>query len=504
VQDRPAPVSNVQISAIGDRSLTLSWTPGAFNNSAITGFEVTMSSAATGAVLGTTQCSTTVCAITTPGNGRANAVTLAVRARNALGLSDPTSYVEPVWSDVVPNAPANVNYTPLNNGLRITWNRPADAPGASPITSYVVTVGGITNALQVSPGDSGSYALNVVDASIANGVSIGFSIASRNDFYQGRTTWNQTSGSGVPAGAPLLTGTAPAATPNNIDGSSATLTWPNVFTPNGKSVIAYYAGVFQGGAQPGCSVTGVESGQPVLHVDPTSSTFQQVQGGSATFSGLSANQTYNFVVYAYNGQGCTPSTIVSATQRQQPGPVRSVRITGPAQNLTNTWDFQASVDYQNGSGSSPIVNYQLVGDNGVVENGQLSGTSGMVAGGNGAHYGTGLTLSITSICETYPDGSQLCSPQNYTARMGVAVSTAIGDPRFDPTTSIFSWTSWPTGSGYTAVTYSCGNGPEAPMPPVGQTATCQAPPGAANPSLTVTVRVGSDTYTTSYPASGMP
>lgn len=180
-----------------------------------------------------------------------------------------------------------------------------------------------------------------------------------------------------------------------------------------------------------------------------------------------------------------------------------MKITGPAQNLTNTWDFQAAVDYQNGSGSSPIVNYQLVGDNGVVENGQLSGTSGMVAGGNGAHYGTGLTLSITSICETYPDGSQLCSPQNYSTRMGVAVSTAIGGPRYDATTSTFSWTSWPTGSGYTLVTYSCGNGPEAPMPPVGQTATCQAPPGAANPSLTVTVRVGSATYATSYPASGM-
>src|SRR6478609_5367989 len=47
--------------------LTLSWIPGAFNNSPITGFEVTMTSAATGQVLSTTPCATTTCAITTPG-----------------------------------------------------------------------------------------------------------------------------------------------------------------------------------------------------------------------------------------------------------------------------------------------------------------------------------------------------------------------------------------------------------------------------------------------------
>jgi hypothetical protein len=504
VQDRPAPVSNVQVGTIGDRSLTLSWTPGAFNNSPITGFQVTMTSAATGAVLGTTQCTTTVCAITTPGNGRENAVLLAVQARNALGLSDPTSYVEPVWSDVIPNAPANVSSTPLDNGLRITWDRPADAPGASPISSYLVTVGGITNSLQVSPGDSGSYALNVTDPGIANGAAIGFTVASRNDFYQGRTTWNQTSGSGVPAGAPVLTGTAPAATPDNTDGSSATLSWPSVFGANGKAITDYYAGVFQGGAQPGCSVTGVDTGAPVLHVDPTSSTFIHTQGGSVTFTGLQANQTYNFVVYAYNGQGCTASAVVSATQRLQPGSVRDVAITGPTPSSGNTWDYQAAVNYQNGSGSSPVISYQLLSGGSVVDSGQLSGVSGALTGSGGAHYGMPLTLSITSICETYPDGSQLCSQQGFSKPMGVAVDSAIGGQRYDQPTRTFTWTSWPTGSGYTRVTYSCEAGTEFDMPPAGQTAVCVAPPGGGQPTLTVTVYANGDTYSTAYPASGMP
>ncbi|MEN2737645.1 Ig-like domain-containing protein [Microbacterium sp. X-17] len=505
VQDRPAPVSNVQIGAIGDRSLTLSWTPGAFNNSPITGFQVTMTSAATGAVLGTTQCTTTVCAITTPGNGPQNAVVLAVQARNALGLSDPTNYVEPVWSDVIPNAPANVSSTPLNNGLRITWNRPADAPGASPITSYVVTVGGISNAVQVGPADNGSYALNVTDPGIANGAAIGFTVASHNAFYQGRTTWNQTAGSGVPAGAPVLTGTAPTATPNNADGSSATLSWPSVFGANGKTITDYYAAVFQGTAQPGCSVTGVDTGNPVLHVDPTSGSFIHTQGGNVTFTGLQANQTYNFVVYAYNGQGCTPSAVVPATTHQQPGSVRDVTVTGPTPSTSTTWDYQASVDYQTGSGSSPVISYQLLSGATVVDSGQLSGTSGTVAGAlSQQHYGVPLTLSITQICETYPDGTQLCSAENFTKALGVAVSTAIGGARFDQPTNTFTWTSWPTGPGYTRVTYSCVPGVEVDMPPVGQTAVCVAPQGGGQPTLTVKVYANGDTYSTPYPASGMP
>ncbi|MGN6203382.1 Ig-like domain-containing protein, partial [Humibacter sp.] len=341
VQDRPAPVSNVQITTIADRSLTLSWTPGAFNNSPITGFQVTATIAATGATYSTTTCTTTVCAIQTPGNGPDHAVQLTVRAQNALGLSDPTSYVEQAWSDVVPNAPSGVSALPLDHGLRVVWTKPANAPGASPITSYLVTLGGLTNAVQVNGSDAPgtAYALNVTDAGIANGASIGFTIASRNQFYQSRATWNQTSGSGVPAGAPVLTGIAPVATPDQTDGTSATLSWSSVFGSNGKAITEYYAGVFQGGAQPRCTVTGVDSGNPVLSTDPESSTFKKTEGGSVTFTGLQPNQRYTFVVYAYNGQGCTASSLISATQRQKPGSVRDVAITGPVQNLGRYWDF---------------------------------------------------------------------------------------------------------------------------------------------------------------------
>ncbi len=499
VQDKPAPVSNVQISAIGDRSLTLSWIPGAFNNSPITGFEVAVTSASSGQTLSTTTCTTTSCAVPTPGNGPDNAVNLAVRARNALGLSDPTSYAEPAWSDVVPTAPAGVSSTPLDHGLRVTWSKPANAAGASPITSYLVTVGGVTSALQVSRSDAvgTSYALNVTDAGIANGASIGFTVASRNDFYQSRTTWNQTQGSGVPAGAPLRTGSAPVATPSTTDGTSATLSWPSVFSDNGKAITAYYAGVYQGSA-PSCTVTGVDSGSPTLQTDPLSDSFVRVSGTSTTFGGLRPNQSYSFIVYAYNGQGCTPSAVVTATPRQAPGDVTGVSVGRLQTSGDYTYDFPVSVRYQAGSGSSPQISYQLIGSGGVVESGTLNGTNGLAQAQNGAHYGMPLTLKITNVCESYADGSQLCKSQSYSRSLGVAVTTALGGLRYDGDSGLFTWTSWPTGS-YDSVEYSCDGVTRSPMPAVGQTASCQASGGS--PTLVVYVVSGGDTYQHSYPGS---
>ncbi|MDN4596303.1 Ig-like domain-containing protein [Leifsonia virtsii] len=504
VQDRPAPVSNVQIGTIADRSLTVSWIPGAFNNSPITGFEVTMASAATGQVLSTTQCATTTCAIATPGNGPSNAVTLTVRARNALGLSDPTAYVEPVWSDVIPNAPAGLSAAPLDHGLRVSWTKPANAPGASPITSYVVSVGGVTNALQVSGSDpvGTGYALNITDAGIANGASIGFTVSSRNEFYQGRTTWNQSQGSGVPAGAPTTTGIAPVANPDTSNGTSVTLSWSNVFGDNGKAISAYYAGVFQGGGMPGCSVSGVETGNPSVSVDPRLS---QVQGGSTVFNGLNPNQSYNFVVYAYNGQGCTAAAVVSATPRQSPGQIdqSSISVSKLQQDGT-TWDFPVSLSYRAGSGSSPQIDYQLVAKNGgaILDSGTLNGTSGVLTGSGANHYGVDMLVQFTRICEGYPDGSRLCSSQSASASLGVAVNTAIGGGRYDPASHVFTWTSWPTGD-YTAVTYSCDGTTQLPMPAAGGTASCTAPANDPNPTLVIRVVSGGDTYQQPYPGSSL-
>src|SRR6185437_6225894 len=115
-----------------------SWIPGAFNNSPIVGYDLTVTRVDNGQVFGTTTCVSTTCTVSTPGNGPDNAVHITVAARNALGLSDPVPYTDAVWSDLIPTAPANVSTSPLDHGLRFTWTKPADSSGASPITSYLL------------------------------------------------------------------------------------------------------------------------------------------------------------------------------------------------------------------------------------------------------------------------------------------------------------------------------------------------------------------------------
>ncbi|WP_431221148.1 hypothetical protein [Leifsonia xyli] len=273
-----------------------------------------------------------------------------------------------------------------------------------------------------------------------------------------------------------------------------------MFGANGKAITDYYVGVFQGANPTVCRVTGVETGQPAL----STSGLRRVQGGSASFSGLSPNQTYDFIVYAYNGQGCTPATVVSATPRQSPGDVTGIAVGQRVRSSDGlTADFPVTISYRAGGGANPTFDYQLLNGTAVVDSGTLSGTSGVLTGSGGSHYGVPLTVKITRVCEGYPDGSSLCTAQNATQALGVAVDLEIGGARFDPASHVFTWTSWPTGA-YDAVTYSCDGTTQLPMPAAGETATCTAPADDPAPKLTVTVVSGADTYSQDYPGSAMP
>ncbi len=492
VQDRPGPVSNLQVTTFADRALTLSWIPGAFNNSPILGYDLTVTRVDNGQVFGTTTCVSTTCTVPTPGNGPDNAVHITVAARNALGLSDRVAYTDSVWSDLVPAAPANVSTTPLDHGLRFTWNKPADASGASPITSYLVTLGGVTASFSVSGKDpvGTAYSFNLTDGSIANGASVTFSMAARNDFYAGRTTWNQTTGSGVPAGAPILTGGAPVANPDAVDGHSATFSWGGVFAGNGRAITSYFAGVYEGNNAPSCTVTGVENGQPVLTRDQLGTRFRQITDGSTavTFTGLSANHTYSFVVYAYNGQGCTAAPVVQAIQRLAPGTPTDVSTKAATDDGNGLFDFSLTgVTYTAGGGTSgSFVNYWLTGA-GVSESGQFGLAGGVLAPAGTRHYGVALTLQV-QVCDIYPGGDPICSGKFQTP-LGTPVSTQLTGARYDPVTRSFSWTGWPTGA-YAYVRFSCDNGATlTDMPAVGQTPTCTVTPTEADPTLIVYVGV---------------
>jgi hypothetical protein len=512
VQDRPAPVTNVQIAGISDHALTLSWIPGSFNNSTITGFELTVTRADNGQIVGTTSCQTTTCTVQTPGNGPDNAVHIAVTARNALGVSDPVSYTDAAWSNIMPAAPAALNATPLDTGLRVTWTKPADAPGASPITSYLVNVGGISRSVTVPGSDAVGtpYSVNLTDASIGNGGSVPFSVASRNDFYGGRTLWNQVRGTGIPSGPPIASASAPSAVPDLDSGQSATLSWPGIFTDNGKSITSYYAAVYQGGSAPSCAVTGVENGNPTLSVDSQNSHFIKVSGGttSVTFTGLSANTNYNFLVYAYNGQGCTASAVATATPRSRPDPPAGFAASVPG-GSSDTGYFDAVLTSMtppaNPGGAALSYEYQFVG---AFTTAPLPVPAGGVLAGGSQSYGQAASVQLRTVA-TYPGGVVLRSDWSSAKSPGVPVSTVLSGARFGPspadaTTGQFSWTGWPTGT-YSAVKYSCDGGvTQRDMPAPGQTGTCTLATGQLSGTLTVTVIANGGTlYTHDYRSSDL-
>src|SRR5690606_25439914 len=99
VQDRPDPVTGAQVTAFGDGTLDIVFGAGGFNNSPITGYDISLV-APGGEIVGTSTCAATTCTVSTPGNGQANAVTVRIQARNAIGLSDPVDAPGPIWSDV--------------------------------------------------------------------------------------------------------------------------------------------------------------------------------------------------------------------------------------------------------------------------------------------------------------------------------------------------------------------------------------------------------------------
>ena len=199
VEDRPDPVTNVRVTGFSDRTLVVDWNPGAANNSPITGYVVTDSDPTTGAFISSTNCTGSICSVSTPGNGPANSVHLSVVAKNLIGTSDSASDPTTIWSDIIPAAPTNLVARPLDHGLDISWSPPADN-GGSAITSYVISVDG--TAPETVP--ASTLEVQITDSSgIANGSAVNYTVSAHNSAYGALANWNSASGTGFPAGPPL-------------------------------------------------------------------------------------------------------------------------------------------------------------------------------------------------------------------------------------------------------------------------------------------------------------
>jgi len=476
VQDVPDPVTGVGVNEFGDRLLKLSWSPGQYNNSPITGYEVTMTTAG-GDFISTTSCTSSVnCALVTPGNGPGNAVRLSVVAINAIGPSAPTALLGTIWSDIIPAPPTGLGWTPLDQGLRVFWHKPSDS-GGSAIEQYVVTVGDSVQVIDVNPNDPVGtfYSANLTSPSIANGSGVGFAVSARNSAPNSLATWNQATGVGVPAGPPALVGPAVSASASLTDGSTANASWAGVFGDNGAPIQKYFAVIRSNNSTPTCKVTGVANGTP--SVDPPDDAQWLDSGTTATdFGGLSANQPYTIWIFAYNGQGCTPAGPVQVTPRAVPGTVTEISTSLTANGDDNEYfDFRLdSFVIASGSTDADQFMYRFVAGADGSESPVVDLGSFLVAGST--QYGNNVTVQVKA-CRAYPEAT-LCSPDWSTDfPLGVPVHNSTpGGLDFESDSilggGVWSWTSIPAGA-YDAIEYRCDNGNNdsgwiTPMPDIGQ------------------------------------
>ncbi len=514
VQDVPDPVSNFRVTEFGDRLLRLSWAPGPFNNSPITEYRVTASDAA-GGLVSTTSCAiTSGCAITTPGNGPDHALRLSVVAVNAMGESDPTQLPGTIWSDVIPPPPAAVAATPVDHGLRVVWQKPSSGAG-TPIDSYVVTVGGNSVTVSVSPSDAvgTEYSRVVTNPGIANGSAVGFSVSARNKAPNSLATWNEAGGTATPAGAPILVA-SPSAAASMTDGTTATVTWAGSFTANGRAISAYYVARHDG-TPPACTVTGVETGSPSF-TPPSGSGVQSVgTATAATFTGLSPDQSYSFTVYAYNGQGCTASGTVTAIPRAQPGTVVGAAIDAPVARDGGYWDFRLTGVTLSGGSSPDSFMYRLSG--GTTDASQIGPVAfGTFLTSGTSHYGNDVSVEVKA-CRQFE--VMLCS-ENWSAPIHVgrpvsvqlsglqAIETQPPLTALDPGRGYWTWTGAPGlvgggGPGYDSVSITCGADDD-PATLTQCEVVGQGILGADYPDLVVTVGANGTSYTRTFTWVGTP
>jgi hypothetical protein len=499
VQDVPDPVTSIAVTEFGDRSLKLSWAPGPFNNSPIERYEVTMTSAADDSVVSVTTCTATVnCSLTTPGNGPGNAVRLSVVAINSIGPSASAALAGTIWSDIIPRPPVDLASTPLDQGLRITWRKPAEA-GGSPIDKYVITAGSASQVVLVNASDPvGTFYSANLSGVGANGSAVAYSVSARNSAPNSLATWNQATGVGIPAGPPVLSGPAISASGSLTDGSSASASWADVFGPNGAPILTYYALIRNNDSTPTCTVTGVENGAPSVS-PPGGSQVLDSGTTSTTFGGLSANETYTIWVFAYNGQGCTPATPVQVTPRAVPGPVASFTTTIEQNGDADEFFDSRVTAFTIGSGSTDadLIQYQFV--DGITE----GGVSGVVPLGsfltaNATQYGHDAIVQIKA-CRAYPEAT-LCSA-DWSPAQPVGMPVRNSEPTgldFDAELlgGTWSWLQPPGPGGYPAIDYRCSPGNSAGgWSPMAENGTCDA--GLLG-DLRVRITANGTTYERSY------
>ncbi|ARJ05080.1 fibronectin type III [Cnuibacter physcomitrellae] len=475
VQDRPAPVTGLVVAGFGDREVDVSFAPGAANNSAISAFLATATTASGTSV--TTTCATTRCTVRTPGNGSASAVRITVSAQNGIGASDPTPLGPLVWSDVLPGPPTGLTLTPGDGSIRASWSPAVVLDGGSPVSAYEVRVDG--RLVQTLPACSSACATTL--GGVANGVSTTVVVTAKNDAYPALAVWSgsEASGTTTPFGAPIASG-ASAVAETGAAGRDVVVGWSG-FGDNGNPVAGYVAQLLRAGSgvpqgAQACSVSEGRVSLPSVGGDVLAQ--QQTGGpGAVRFASLDASSAdYSVVVWGWNAAGCTPSAVQTVSVYPRPGvPTATVTMVQDG----STWDAYVSV-----SGDGSRYRIQRVDDGGapVGDPADFSG-AGFPRALVGGAFGDVLRFRLQA-CSVWST-VQLCGDWSTPYAAPEPSLTFDLDPDPQLVGDTFSWVNPPANGGLPAA-FVCGrSGSAATATATGP--TCTVPPGDGAPWLEVTV-----------------
>nr|RZI35779.1 hypothetical protein BJQ95_01827 [Cryobacterium sp. SO1] len=498
VQDVPDAVTGLRATGFADGRITVAFNPGAANNSPLTGYQLTLSDAASGRPLGSTVCAATSCTLATPGNGQDNAVRVSVAAQNGIGTATAATFAAPVWSDVIPTAPTGLTAVPDDGALLLGWDVVQPAGGGTGIRGYQVSVGGVAQREVSATGSAcGAARCTLRVDGLANGSSVGYTVSARNDAYPALSTWNSAAAAGTPYGAAQAGGITATAT--NASGA-VTVSWDG-FADRGDAIGGYFVQRINGGSVPtgaqACSVSTPAPGTltaPAVGGVVLDQKTVPAGGRSVVFDGLLADDgSYSFVVWGYNRAGCAATAVTTVLVRPAPGAISQVQ--GAMEQRGETWDYHLT-----GVGPSAGVdhyNIRAADGSGSV---QRFGSSAWPRELLGLPFGSAVAFQLQA-CTVW--GS--CGPwSGTTTAPEPSVSFTVTGLAYDGAAGRFSWTDAPR-NGSLPATFVCSVAGQA-VTPADSATTCTLPgplPGSGTVLLTVTVNERTFDYSRPIPTKAI-
>ena len=387
--------------ALGNGQVTLNWTAPAFDGGRTVDYYVVYQD---GEAL-PYQLTGPTTIITGLVNGRAYSFTISAHNLAGVGAQTTAVTITPSPAPTVPGAPTDLSATPKSGQVSLSWSAPSSNGGGS-IDHYIVYQNGTEIAQPTST--------DAVVSGLTNGVSYTFTVAAHNAAGKGSQS------SSVSATPVALT------TVITVPGSPGGLT---AIPGNAQVALSWSAPVSDGGAA---------IDHYVVYRDGTE--VQQSTGTSATITGLTNGQSYDFSVAANNSEGTgSRSSGVSATPSitpTVPGIPNGLTATSGNSQVSLTWTAPS-----NNGGAN--IDYYLVYVNGTVRSDQYPTTSAAIAGlTNGQQYGFSIAAH-NSVGEGEKSPTTNATPSSAPTVPGVPTGHSVTSGNAQAT---LSWTA-PTSNG---------------------------------------------------------